>query len=416
MTPGAVGERAAHIAAVRADPAADVSAVRSALVAVREISGWATAQQAALIAKLSTLECFPETSIASATKSSLADASKAKERSNTLAATPSLADSLDDGAITAGHIDAVTRASKQLSAAQRDELYERVDQLTDIAEAASVDQFAKRVKLEAQQIQNDDGIDRLERQRRNTRLRSWTDDDGMFCLNGRFDPLTGVALHARLHNTIQTLFAKTTPDGCPEDPIEKQRFLAAHALIHLLTGEATGEPGTTGTTGTAKPGRPEHVVVIDADATDYRGPVAQWPIPVEIPARILTDLIGHADADVNAVVVRNGIILYAPGNLNLGRSTRLANRAQRRALRALYRGCATPGCAVGYDHCKLHHIRWWRNGGNTDLDNLIPLCTRHHANIHNDHWIIELGPNRQLTLTLPDGTIHNTGPPTRHTT
>jgi HNH endonuclease len=74
-----------------------------------------------------------------------------------------------------------------------------------------------------------------------------------------------------------------------------------------------------------------------------------------------------------------------------------------------------PGCAVGYDHCKLHHIRWWRNGGNTDLDNLIPLCSRHHGNMHNDGWVIELGPNRQLTLTLPDGTIHNTGPPTRHT-
>jgi Domain of unknown function (DUF222) len=262
---------------VRADTSADVVAVRSALVEVREISGWATAQQSALIAKLSTLECFPEASIAAATKSSLADASKAKERSNTLAATPSLAGSLDDGAITAGHVDAVTRAAKQLSESQRDELFERVDQLADIAEAASVDQFAKRVKLEARQIQSDDGVDRLERQRRNTRLRSWTDDDGMFCLSGRFDPLTGVALHARLHNTVQTLFAKATPDGCPDDPIEKQRFLTAHALIHLLGGE----PDQTGTN--PKPGRPEYVVVIDADAPDYPGPSRNGRSPSKSP-------------------------------------------------------------------------------------------------------------------------------------
>jgi hypothetical protein len=39
----------------------------------------------------------------------------------------------------------------------------------------------------------------------------------------------------------------------------------------------------------------------------------------------------------------------------------------------------------------------------------------HHANIHHDDWHIELGPNRELTLRLPDGTIHTTGPPNRQT-
>jgi hypothetical protein len=121
------------------------------------------------------------------------------------------------------------------------------------------------------------------------------------------------------------------------------------------------------------------------------------------------------DADVHAVVVCNGVVLHAPGELNLGRTTRLANRAQRRALRGLYSTCGIPGCAVHYDRCKLHHIIWWSNGGNTDLDNLIPVCSMHHANIHNDGWTIELGPNRQLTLRLPDGTIHTTGPPHRRT-
>jgi predicted restriction endonuclease len=93
----------------------------------------------------------------------------------------------------------------------------------------------------------------------------------------------------------------------------------------------------------------------------------------------------------------------------------LASQDQRRALRALYRCCAIPGCSVPYDQAKLHHITWWRHGGCTNLDNLIPLCSKHHANIHHDNWIIALGPNRELTLTLPDGTIHNTGPPSRRT-
>ncbi len=143
------------------------------------------------------------------------------------------------------------------------------------------------------------------------------------------------------------------------------------------------------------------------------GPVVEFAIPVEVPARVLADLAG--DAEVHAVVVRNGVVLHAPGELNLGRSTRLANRAQRRALRGLYRGCAIPGCTVGYDRCKLHHVVWWRHGGTTDLDNLLPVCNVHHAKIHHDDWVVELGPNRELTLRLPDGRVHATGPPSRRT-
>ena len=154
-------------------------------------------------------------------------------------------------------------------------------------------------------------------------------------------------------------------------------------------------------------------MVIDADAESQVGPVGEFSIPVEIPTRVLATLAG--DADIHAVVVRNGVVLHAPGELNLGRTTRLANRAQRRALRGLYRCCAIPGCTVAYDRCKLHHVIWWRNQGRTDLDNLLPVCSIHHTKIHHDGWIIELGPHRELTLRLPDGSIHTTGPPSRRT-
>ncbi|HSL74594.1 MAG TPA: HNH endonuclease signature motif containing protein, partial [Ilumatobacteraceae bacterium] len=172
-------------------------------------------------------------------------------------------------------------------------------------------------------------------------------------------------------------------------------------LIRLLDGATSG-----------KAGRAEFVAVIDADAPGV-GPVVEWSIPVEIPARVLADLAG--EADVHAVVVRNGVVLYAPGELDLGRRTRLANRAQRRALRAMYRTCAIPGCSVHFDRCHLHHVVWWRHDGPTDLANLLPVCTKHHGRIHHDGWIIELGPNRELTLRLPDGTVHTTGPPGRRT-
>jgi hypothetical protein len=172
------------------------------------------------------------------------------------------------------------------------------------------------------------------------------------------------------------------------------------ALASLLNGARTG----------GRSGKPEFIAVIDADAPGYTGPVVDWSIPVEIPARVIAELAG--DADIHAVVVRNGVVLYAPGELDQGRTNRLANRAQRRALRALYNTCGIPGCTVGYDRCELHHIIWWRHDGTTDLDNLLPVCTVHHHKIHHDGWLITLGPNRQLTLTLPDGRTMTTGPPT----
>jgi hypothetical protein len=126
---------------------------------------------------------------------------------------------------------------------------------------------------------------------------------------------------------------------------------------------------------------------------------------------VLRDL--WPDADVHAVVVRNGVVLHAPGQLDLGRTTRLANRAQRRALRALYATCAVPGCASRFDTCTIHHIHWWRNGGPTDLHNLLPICSRHHHLVHEGGWQLHLGHDRALTVTMNDGTVMTTGPPNR---
>ena len=395
----AIAERVERIDAVCADLEAEAPAIEAALVAARELTGWVEARRGVLVGKLVARSSFPEATIAEVDRTSIAAAHKARERAETLDATPRLAEVLGEGATTAGHIDAVTRVARKLPEARRGELLDRADALANVAAVSTVEQFAKRVAFEAQRIESGDGLDRLERQRRATRLRSWVDDEGMWNVRGRFDPVTGVRLDAKLHATVEALFAESTPQGCPDDAIEKQQFLAAHALTRLLDGA-----------GGSKPGRAGYLVVIDADATDQPGPVAQWPIPVEIPARVLAELAD--DGDISAVVVRNGVVLHAPGELNLGRTTRLANRAQRRALRGLYRCCAIPGCNVGYDRCELHHVLWWRHGGGTDLDNLIPICTKHHGKIHNDGWIIELGPHRELTLRLPDGTVRSTGPPT----
>lgn len=398
-----VVEQVQQIAATRADDAAGRAELEAALRAVGRLQSWLAGTKASLTSKLAAQVSFPEQALAECTRGSTRDAVKDKERADTLDRAPSLASALDRADVTAGHVDEVTRAVKQLEGDQRDELFDRLDQgLLDVAAVATVEDWRRRLNFEVKNIRRDDGMARLERQRRATRLRTWTDGEGMWCISGRFDPVTGVRLAARLDAAVDAVFAEATPDTSPSDPIDKQHHLRALALAALVDGSAGG----------GRPGRPEYVVVIDASQSDGAGgPVVDWGLPVEVPHRVLADLMG--DANVHAIVVRNGVILHAPDTLDLGRTTRLANRAQRRALRGLYATCAIPGCNVHYDRCKLHHLVWWRHGGRTDLDNLIPVCASHHSNIHQHGWHLTLGPNRDLTIRFPDGTIHNTGPPRR---
>ena len=330
------------------------------------------------------------------------------ERSDTLGRVPGFADALDAAAVTAGHVDAITSKAKPLTDSQRAEYFERVAGLVSVASSATVEEFRKRLALEARATERDDGIDRLERQRRKTGLRVWTDGEGMWRFDGRFDPLSGVELDARLEAAVQALFAEADAREL-SDRSGPQTATPAGLGVPPI-GDSTAAPVWRA----GGPGRREVIIVADADQPNGAGgPTIDWGIPVELPDRVLAEMCHSDTTDVHAVIVRNGVILHAPGELDLGRTTRLANRAQRRALRALYSTCAIPGCAVRYSRCKLHHIIWWRNGGRTDLDNLLPICSHHHSKVHNDGWILELGANRELSIRFPDGTIHNTGPPNR---
>ena len=392
------------IATVRSDGSAAADQIREALRDVSKVRSWLASSEAELTRALAAQVSFPERDVADCTRGSLHDGAKTKDRADTLDRSPAMADALDRADITAGHVDEVTNTAKALDDdVQRDELFDRLDRgLIDVAAAATVAEFRRRLAMEAKSIRRDDGVDRLERQRRATRVRTWTDGEGVVCLSGRFDPITGTRIVARLDAATQALFAEATPDTSPTDAIEKQRHLQGLALAELVQGEAP----------TGRSGRPEFVVVVDSSESDGAGgPAVDWGLPVEVPYRVVADMA--ADADAHAVVIRNGVIIHAPGELDLGRSTRLANRAQRRALRALYRGCAIPGCEVRYDRCKLHHVIWWRQGGHTDLHNLLPLCAHHHTKVHDAGWELELGSQRELTIRFPDGTVHNTGPPNR---
>lgn len=65
--------------------------------------------------------------------------------------------------------------------------------------------------------------------------------------------------------------------------------------------------------------------------------------------------------------------------LHLGRSSRLANLAQRLMLISFDRGCTKPGCDKPPSMCAVHHRDAWIDGGKTDIDNETLACDGCHA-------------------------------------
>ena len=158
------------------------------------------------------------------------------------------------------------------------------------------------------------------------------------------------------------------------------------------------------------PGRIDISVLIDAETLlhgQHPHTIIDCGVPVDLPVETLRRWACIADI-TPIIVAANGVALY------LGRDSRTANRHQRRALRAMYRHCAIPGCRAVFDYCAIHHIHWYRNLGTTDIDNLLPICTKHHHSVHEGGWKLTLDTHRNLTITYPDDTIMTTGPPTRH--
>ena len=80
--------------------------------------------------------------------------------------------------------------------------------------------------------------------------------------------------------------------------------------------------------------------------------------------------------------------------LDVGREYRTATPAQFAALIARDGGCAFPGCTRPASWCIAHHIVHWADGGATDLDNLVLLCTHHHTVAHHHGWEIRVREDR----------------------
>ncbi len=84
--------------------------------------------------------------------------------------------------------------------------------------------------------------------------------------------------------------------------------------------------------------------------------------------------------------------------LDLGRTHRFHNQAQRVALATRHATCIAEDCDVPYAWTHLHHRDPWAHGGHTNLNQTDPLCEHHHHLIHNPTYTHHRKPNGTITF------------------
>ncbi len=399
--------------------------------------------------------------LAASSNRSSREAAQIAQREAIADAMPTFEDGLDQGTVSAGHLDAIANATRSAPPGVRAAFAAHEHELIDQAATDTIDTFTRRCRALVAQLTSeltDNDASELDRQRAASHIRRWvTAGDGMHHTQLALDPLRDEIVWNAVNRSLRSLQQR---DGNARTPWNQLQ-------INAFVGTVLGSPGapTTTTTSTASatppatPPAPSPAADIANDllaALDAHGSPDTHDRPAtdadRKPATVGCDdhtalaAIGHGITEVSVLIdlstltdglhdhsvceTEDGIALPVStvrrlccdadvipvvlgGNgetLDVGRSRRTVSRAQRRALRAMHRTCAHPQCSVPYSHCKIHHIRWWwRDRGPTDIDNLLPLCERHHHLVHEGGWTLTMTGDRIATWTRPDGTIHHRG-------
>lgn len=204
--------------------------------------------------------------------------------------------------------------------------------------------------------------------------------DGGWACEGRLDVLGGAHL-------VAALDALSRPAGAGDDRNPEQR--RADALVELARRGLDG--GELPQVAAQRP----HVILVTT-------PDAQHDLPDAAPAEL--DGYGAVSADLARQICCDAdltpVAVEGQGRpLDAGRARRLPSSRQRAAVIARDGACV--GCAAPASRCQVHHIRWWRNGGATDVSNLCLLCWNCHHHVHQQGWTVWQEPDHRWRAGPP---------------
>ena len=213
--------------------------------------------------------------------------------------------------------------------------------------------------------------DDQEQLREGRSLRLSTAMDGCLLINGVLDPAGGAAVRAVLEPLAR-------PSGEHDDRTREQRM--ADALEDAVWG-----------------GHPAHVQVTTTLET-LKGLAGSSAGEMELSLPISASSVQRLACDCSVTRV---LLSQESVTIDVGRTKRIMSGALRKALRVRDGHCQWPGCEKPASYCDGHHLVHWIHGGETNLDNLVLLCRRHHRLVHEGGWQLIRTDQREVMTIAP---------------
>jgi hypothetical protein len=349
----------------------------------------------------------PASWLAHRTGESREEAARQLGTAEAMGALPEAGESYRRGQLSEAQAREVARGAKARPAAEKE--------LLRLAEGSNLTELkhrANQVRAEAASAEEEQA--RFNRIRASRYLRHWTDADGAFGLQGRFDPVAGARLLSHLRAEADAVFHDARTAG-QREPLSAYMADALISLVTGRTGARSGrvegqssnakEPGCAAKEGTDEAGKggsgpsaraedrlprwPSTEVVVRVDATALRrgsvgpGEVCEIPGVGSVPVATARSLLG--DAVVKLVIV-DGVDVISVTHLGRHVPAHL-----RTALEERDRTCCVPGCSVSQG-LEIDHLHDYALGGATALSNLARMCARHHDMKTYSGWRLEGGP------------------------
>lgn len=303
------------------------------------------------------------------------------------------------GALNTEQADIITRSLDAVRTRADGQLLDQVEQT--LVELAPTLRFGdlRKVCDRARQRLDPDGIEPTEQQQRDARVLRFANQNGMTLLTWLMPNDQAVLVKAGI-DTVARQLGRGSTGPQPEPAIarrEANKFdldgnplnAGARQLCQLRADAAFAIFDHTATCTNRDPGLPSFHAVVRVDLDALRG----------VAGSSATAQLDGIDAGISAGLARRlaakaQIIPAVMGSgdvpLNLGAKSRLFSSAQRTALIERDGACAWPGCESSPAWSDAHHLAWWaKDGGATDLNNGIMLCSSHHHRVHDNGWQIE---------------------------
>jgi hypothetical protein len=157
----------------------------------------------------------------------------------------------------------------------------------------------------------------------------------------------------------------------------------------LETVRSQSRPGPTGS----------HVVVVHVPLGAVTDETSELVGELERGDLISGETVRRIACDATIVVALDDDVGHT---MYEGRAQRFPTDAQRREIMRRDRHCRFPGC-TNVTFTNVHHVKPWKPGGGTDLDNLALLCEHHHRQVHSRSWTMSGNANEELTFVGPTG-------------